>query len=509
MTDNFRDQLERLPDLLSAHIFISVLALAAGIAVSLPLAILLTRSKSLRGPALAAVGVIQTIPSLALLALMVPLLASFGFWPAFVALTLYSMLPIVRNTVTGIVNVDPRMIEAARGLGMTPMQMLLRVELPLALPIIIAGVRTATVWVIGIATLSTPVGQPSLGNFIFSGLQTRNWTAVLFGCIGAAALAIALDLLIALLESGVASRSRARIWTAVSLIAIVFAGGVAPKVAGWLQRSGHDRAATVIVGSKTFTEQYILGELIADMLRANDLSAVHRQSLGSTIAFDGLRTGEIDAYVDYSGTVWANYMKRDDVQPPDQTLDDVRAWLESEHEIEMLGALGFENAYALAMRRDRASELGISSIEDLARHAPNLSIGSDYEFFARPEWHRLRDTYGLAFADRISFDSTFMYQAVADREVDVITAFSSDGRIAAFDLLVLDDPKNAFPPYDAVLLLSPRAAQDERIRSALLPLIGAIDDDTMRNANRLVDVDGETISHAADELMNAILAPAD
>ena len=134
---------------------------------------------------------------------MVPLIG-FGFMPAFVALLLYSMLPIVRNTVTGLMNVDARMIEAARGLGMTPGQQLLRVELPLALPLIIAGVRTATIWVIGIATLSTPVGQPSLGNFIFSGLQTRNWTAVLFGCIGAAALAIVLDLLIAMLESGVA-----------------------------------------------------------------------------------------------------------------------------------------------------------------------------------------------------------------------------------------------------------------------------------------------------------------
>ena len=240
------------------------------------------------------------------------------------------------------------------------------------------------------------------------------------------------------------------------------------------------------------------------MLRENQLNAEHAESLGSTIAFDGLRTGEIDLYVDYSGTVWANYMNRDDVNGPDETLEAVREWMMSEHEIEMLGPLGFENAYALAMRRDRAAELGIESIEDLARHAASLSIGSDYEFFGRPEWHRLRDTYELSFANRVSFDSTFMYDAVAEGEVDVITAFSSDGRIAAFDLLVLHDPKNAFPPYDAILLLSPRASRDESIRESLRPLVGSINDDAMRNANKLVDMDGETVTGAAAWLRSRV-----
>jgi osmoprotectant transport system permease protein len=357
------------------------------------------------------------------------------------------------------------------------------------MPVILAGIRTATIWVVGIATLSTPIGQPSLGNYIFGGLQTRSWITVILGCVLAAALAIGLDLLIALLESGVRRRKPMRILASILALLLIFALSALPRV-----RGGED---PFIVGSKTFTEQYILSELIADALRDAELPAESRQSLGSTIAFDALRTGAIDAYVDYTGTIWANYMKRDGVVGAEQMLEEVSSWLQDEHEIRCLGALGFENAYALAMRRDRAEELGIQTIADLAQHAPQLRIGSDYEFFSRPEWTRLRDAYDLSFEERVGFDSTFMYQAVARGEVDVITAFSSDGRIAAFDLLVLEDTKQAFPPYDAVLLLSPRASANEVVVNALQPLIGSIDDEAMRQANMVVDVEGDSVGAAA------------
>ena len=168
MSDALREQLALLPEYLGRHLLLTLTALLIGIGLSFPLAILVTRVRSLRGPVLALASAIQTIPSLALLALMVPLLRAIGFLPAAIALILYSMLPIIRNTVTGIDEVDPNLIEAGRGLGMTPRQLLLKVQLPLAMPVIIAGIRTATVWVVGIATLSTPVGATSLGNFIFS-----------------------------------------------------------------------------------------------------------------------------------------------------------------------------------------------------------------------------------------------------------------------------------------------------------------------------------------------------
>lgn len=505
MPVSLAEQLDHLPEYMGAHILLCGVALLLGLCISLPLALLVVRRPRAAALVLASAGVIQTIPSLALLALMVPLLGAFGFLPALVALVLYSMLPILRNTVTGIAQVDPNLTEAANALGLTPGQVLRLVEIPLALPIIVAGVRTSAVWVVGIATLSTPVGQTSLGNYIFGGLQTRNWTAVMVGCVLAAALALLMDLLLAVAERG--ARLRRPMHTVAglgALVVVLVAGSLWPQLGASRQpvtgpavvaQTAAGAMATaapltrVRVGAKTFTEQYILAGLMERRLRAAGLGVTRADSLGSTVAFDALTRNEIDVYVDYSGTLWANAMKRQDKAPPWKVLAELAGWLADHRGVRLLGALGFENAYALAMRQDRATQLGIVTVEDLTRQAPLLAVGSDYEFFQRPEWRTLQQTYGLAFKETVSFDSTFMYPAVVERKVDVITAFSSDGRIAAYDLAVLDDPRHAFPPYDAVVLLSPRAAAQGTVVGALQPLLGRIDVAHMRQANLMVDRD--------------------
>ena len=216
-----------------------------------------------------------------------------------------------------------------------------------------------------------------------------------------------------------------------------------------------------MIGAKPFTEQYVLAALIEQRLEAHGLSAQGRDGLGSGVIFNALVAGDIDAYVDYSGTIWANQMHRSDVKPRAEVLAEVSRWLETTHGIRLLGPLGFENAYALAMPRARAEKLGIRSIADLAAHASELSIAGDYEFFERPEWKAIRDAYGLHFRKQRTMQSDFMYQAAAAGDVDVVSAYTSDGRIAQFDLTVLDDPKHAIPPYDAVLLLSPKRANDD------------------------------------------------
>jgi osmoprotectant transport system permease protein len=454
------------------------------------------------------VSVVQTIPSLALLALMVPLLGMLGFWPTTIALTMYSMLPITRNTVTGILGVDPPLVEAARGVGMTPRQVLLRVELPLAMPVIIAGIRTGTVWVVGIATLATPVGQPCLGNYIFRGLQTMNWTMVTFGCVAAAVLAIVLDLLIGGVERGVKERRRPLTLLCGVALLVIFGGGlVAPSMVRAIKQRGRPERPVVRIGSKTFTEQFILADLIADLAEDAGYRAREKESLGSTVVFDALSAGRIDGYVDYTGTIWANYMKRERTADSETVLREVSRWLEAEHGIRCLGGLGFENAYGLAMKRERAERLGIQTIGDLRPHAPDMKIGGDYEFFGRPEWRAIRNSYIIEFLEQTSYDSTFMYQAVDQGEVDVISAFTTDGRIAAFDLVILDDPKNAIPPYDAVLLLSQDAAKKDDLVAALEPLIGAVPPEIMRRANYLVDreKDKKTIGEAADWLRRTAL----
>jgi len=484
------DALARLPDYLGNHVRVSLTALALGLIISFPLALLVRRHALARDFALGIASIVQTVPGLALLALFYPLLlalaglslqwfghsfSAFGFLPSVLALALYSMLPVLRNTITGLQGIDLAIIEAAEGVGMTPRQSLMMVELPLALPVIMAGIRTAAVWVIGTATLSTPIGQTSLGNYIFAGLQTQNWVFVLFGCAAAALLAIAVDQLLALIERGVSLHSRARI--------ILGCVGLVALIAVTLMPSMARAKSTYIVGAKTFTEQYVLSSLIAERLQAAGLSATPREGLGSNVIFEALASNDIDVYVDYSGTLWANQLKRADIKQRKELLSDLTAVLKDKYGIALLGELGFENAYALMMPRKRADELGIKTIADLVSRASTISIAGDYEFFSRPEWAALRQSYNLSFRQQRPMQPDFMYAAVASGEVDVIAGYTSDGLIAKYDLVVLGDPKSAIPPYDAIVLTSPKRANDTALRDALRPLLGRIDIAAMREAN--------------------------
>ena len=505
MDDRLHQALALLPERLGWHVALSAAALALGLLVALPLGVLAARRPRLRWIALAGAGLIQTIPSLALLALFFPLLlllsglserllghgfSALGFLPSLLALTLYSMLPILRNTAAGLSGVDPAVVEAARGVGMTDRQRLWRVEFPLALPIIMAGVRTAAVWTIGAATLSTPVGQTSLGDYIFSGLQTEDWVAVLVGCAASAGLAMLVDQLLGLIESGVGRRDRARWIAGLAGLGVGLAAALIP-----LAVSARGEAAYVI-GAKNFSEQYVLAELMAGRLEARGARVERRINLGSAVAYRALAAGEIDAYVDYSGTLWANVLGRKDNPGRQAVLDELRTGLKARDGVVLLAPLGFENAYALAMRRDRAQALGITTLADLADKGGGLTMGGDLEFFSRPEWTGVERAYGLRFKAKRQFQPTFMYRALATGEADVISAFSSDGRIAADDLVLLGDPRGALPPYDAVILVSPRAAGDRRLTGALASLAGSIDVKTMQAANYAVDRDADKQSPA-------------
>jgi osmoprotectant transport system permease protein len=305
-------------------------------------------------------------------------------------------------------------------------------------------------------------------------LQTQNWVFVLFGCLAAAVLALAVDQLLALIETGIRQRSRVR----VALGGI----GIAALVVATLVPSMARSRSTYIVGAKTFAEQYVLSALIAQRLREAGLTATTREGLGSNVIFDALVSGDIDVYVDYSGTLWANQFHHTDIKPREELLVELKTIL-AQQKVTLLGELGFANAYALVMPRKRADALGIHSIADLASYASTMSIAADYEFFSRPEWAGLQRVYGLSFRAQRQMQPDFMYAAVASGEVDVIAGYTSDGLIAKYDLVVLDDIKHAIPPYDAIVLLAPKRADDQALRSALQPLLGSIDIATMRAAN--------------------------
>jgi osmoprotectant transport system permease protein len=481
------DAFARVPALAGQHLLLAMAALTLAIAVALPLGVVAARRPGVGRVVLGFASLVQTIPSLALLALFYPVLLwiggvpALGFLPALLALTLYALLPIVRNLATGLTGLDPAVREAADGIGMTPGQKLRLVEAPLVLPLVMAGIRTAAVWTIGAATLSTTVGQPSLGDLIFAGLQTQAWPLVIAGCVSAAALALGVDATLALAERGVARRRPGLAWAALAVLAGATLIASAPL---W---SASDKR--VVIGAKNFSEQYILARLIGDRLTRAGYAVEYRDGLGSAVAFGAVAGGEVDAYVDYAGTIWAGEMKRADVPPRAEQVRAIAGWAKAERGVTLLGSLGFENAYAFAMKSDAARAKGIASLDDLARAAGGLRLGSDLEFLDRPEWAAVRRAYGLRFASATPYAPTFMYRALESGRADVISAFSSDGRIAADRLTVLTDPRRAIPGYDAILLLSPRAAKDPALVAALRPLVGRLPVDAMREANYMVDRD--------------------
>jgi len=500
-----------LGDKLSAHILLAASALALGISVALPLAVWASRSPSVARIVLGFASLIQTIPALALLALFFPILLSLravfgdglptlGFLPALLALALYALLPILRNTVTAREQMAGGVLEAADGVGMTGWQKLRLVEAPLAAPYIMAGIRTAAVWTIGAATLSTTIGQPSLGDPIFAGLQTQNWALVLAGCIASAALAMIADALLGTIERGFAQRKRWMVW---GWMVLALAGIAA---AGYAQRPNDENS--IVIGAKNFSEQYILARLIGQRLENAGYSVEYRNGLGSAVVHEALTSGAIDISIDYTGTLWTNQLKREDNPGREAMYNQLVKWERETSGTLVLGRLGFENAYALAMREDRAAQLGIETMDDLARQAPRLTIGGDVEFFERPEWIAVREAYGLKFDRQRNFTSTFMYDALTGGEADVISAYTSDGRVAADRLRVLEDTRGAFPSYDALVLISPETAQDQRLVQALMPLVGAISVEDMREANFAVDrlEDKKSPAEAARELANKIAA---
>jgi osmoprotectant transport system permease protein len=287
---------------------------------------------------------------------------------------------------------------------------------------------------------------------------------------------------------------------------IVLYAGITMTFA-WSALGGRERP--VVIGAKTFTEQYVLSEILAEWVgRETGRPTALVQSLGSTVAFDALDAGDIDLYVEYSGTLWTNAMgRRDTPASRGQALEAVERFLRVEHEIPLVARLGFENAYALAVRRRDAERLRLSRISDLTPHSSRLVMGGDYEFFARPEWQAIRAAYDLQFTALRTMDPTLLYQAAAQEDVDVISAFSSDGRVSAYDLMVLEDDRASIPPYDAIVLASRRLArQDPDVVTAVSRLTGAIPVDVMRAMNLAVDERGEAPSVVARRFVDT-LAP--
>jgi osmoprotectant transport system permease protein len=476
---------ERRSELLALagqHVFLVLLATILAVAVGLPLGLALARSPRLARPVLALAGIAQTIPSLALFGLLIPVpfVGGIGARTAVVALVLYALLPVLRNTHAGILQVDPAVREAATGMGMTDGQRLRMVELPLALPVILAGVRIAAVVSVGTATIAAAIGAGGLGTYVFRGIATLDSRLVLAGAVPAAALALLVDGLLARVER---SSRPAR---AAAVLAVV-AGVAVAALAPW---TGRGSAPRVVVGSKNFTEQVVLGELLAGVLEGRGFGVDRRLNLGGTqLCHTAVKEGQIDVYVEYTGTALTDVLKRPVVGDSARVLEEVRRGYAA------LGLavgrpLGFDNTFALAMRADDARARGIARISDLGRHAQTLRVGLFGEFLERQDGLKgLLQTYGfsLGVAPR-EMDLGLLYPALAAGEVDLVVGSATDGPIAALGLVVLEDDRRYFPPYDAVTIVNRASLQRHPgLQEAVAALEGRLDAATMRRLNLAVD----------------------
>ncbi|MDR3632816.1 MAG: ABC transporter permease/substrate-binding protein [Isosphaeraceae bacterium] len=478
----------------AAHLDLVVEALVLGIAIGVPLGILATGSRHAERLVLGVANMLQTVPSLALLGFLLFVFhGQIGKPPARAALVIYALLPIIKNTILGLRSVDRGVAEAALGMGMTAWQRLVLVELPLSVPILIGGIRVATVAAVGMATIAAAIGAKGLGSYIFRGVELSDVRQVLLGSIPAALLALACDAALGegerALDPARPKHSRLRAAAALSAVAVL----VGFAAWGWWNDlpARHGKAA-IVVGSKDGSEMIILGHMLADLVEANTPLTVDRGKFnlgGTLVCYNALKGGGLDAYVEYTGTGLTTILKEPPEYDPALVLEHVRRGLARDG-VECLDPFGFENTFALLMRREQAERLGIRTISDLSKHVATLRSGFGPEFMNRPDgFPGLSRAYGLRFehAPR-EMNRNLLYQAIAQGSIDLGAGDSTDGRIGTFDLVQLEDDRHYFPPYQAVPLVSAAALRRHpALRDALNALAGKIDVRTMRGLNRQVD----------------------
>jgi osmoprotectant transport system substrate-binding protein/osmoprotectant transport system permease protein len=478
--------------LVRQHIVLVFVAILVAVIIGVPTGILLTRYRAWRGPVLGIANVMQTIPSLALFGFLIPLpfIGGIGTRTALVALVLYSLLPIIRNTVTGILNVDPNVREAAVAMGMTGGQVLRQVELPLAMGVIVTGIRVATVIAVGVTTIAAAVGAGGLGVYIFRGLRQYDNNLLLAGALSAALLALAADFLLGLVErqfSFDAKRARGSVGRKLALATAVIL--VVGGVAFWLSRSTPSSVNRVAVGSKDFTESALLAEIVAQMLEARGVSVERRFELGGNLPHEALVAGTLDLYPEYTGTSYTAILQHAPITDPRAVYDQVKREYADRFKVEVSQPIGFENTFAILVRGDDARRLNLTTISSAATEAPRWRAGFGQDFMSRADGYPgFSKTYGLKFAEVREMDLSLTYIALSSRQVDLIAGNSTEGRIPTMDLFQLADDRRYFPPYEAVYLVRKDSlARVPALPEVLAKLANAISTDEMRRLNYEID----------------------
>ncbi|PPJ63198.1 glycine betaine ABC transporter substrate-binding protein [Cuspidothrix issatschenkoi] len=489
------------------HLILVIISLAIAISIGLPVGILITRQSKLAPPILGLANAIQTIPSLAIFGFLisVPFLGGIGKIPGIVALTLYALLPIIRNTYIGINSINPAIKEAGIGMGMTDQQLLFQVEIPLALPVILAGVRVATVISVGIATIAAAIGGGGLGVFIFRGISTVNNELILAGAVPAALIALSADFGLGLLEKNltkqIANKGKfnQNIGIIVGIITLIIAGLIAFNY--------QQKPPTIIIGSKNFTEQVILGEILAQHIENHTKLKVDRRfNLGGTfICHEAVKARKIAGYVEYTGTSFTTILKEKPISNPETVYKKVKEYYDQKLKLAVMKPLGFENTFAMIIRGEDAEKWQIKSLSEISKYTPQIKAGFGYEFLERADGYPgLSKTYNLKFANIKQMELGLMYQALKEKQVDFIAANSTDGLIPVFNLVILEDDKKYFPPYQAIPVFNQEILQKyPELTDTINQLGGKISTTEIQKMNYQVDNQSKPVEKVVSEWLKS------
>ena len=487
------------PELLTLtreHIVLVLIAIGVAVVIGIPTGILLTRYQSLRTPVLGIANVMQTIPSLALFGFLIPLpfIGGIGARSALVALVLYSLLPIIRNTVTGILGVEPTVREAAVAMGMTDGQVLRQVELPLAMGVIITGLRVATVIAVGVTTIAAAVGAGGLGVYIFRGLRQYDNSLLIAGALAAALLALLADFLLGLIEQQFTFTAKRRLTITQKAVLAFATVLVVLGVVGALRtaRGGGEVTANrghVVIGSKDFTESALLAEIVAQLVEARGVSVERQFELGGNLPHEAMVAGKLDLYPEYTGTSFTAILHHAPISDPRAVYQQVKREYAEKFQIETSEPLGFENTFAILVRGADARSLNLKTISDAAPHTPGWRAGFGQDFKSRQDGYPgLAKAYGLRFAEVREMDLSLTYIALASNKIDLIAGNSTEGRLSTLDLAQLQDDRHYFPPYEAVYFVRQSTLQRVPVLAEVLQkLANAISTEEMRRLNYEVD----------------------
>lgn len=500
--------IEKLPLLLEKtgqQLYLASLALIIAILIGVPLGLWIARREKVRSLIIGFANILQTIPSLAVLVFLLPFLG-IGIKPAIVALSIYALLPIIRNTVAGVQGISFGMMEAADSLGFSRWQRLWMIELPLALPVIVAGVRTAAAMSIGIATLAAFIGAGGLGDFIYEGLSLNDNRLVLLGAVPAGILALLVDFIIGRIEKLIVTK-KYRVWKkypgkilglSSAIMVIVFF--ISMSGFFYYQKSSFD---VIRIGSKNFTEQLILSELMAQIITHETHLQVDRKfNLGGTLlVHDALVHGDLDLYPEYTGTAYLAILQQHDNKQPEQIYQVVRNLYQQRFHLVWLAPFGFSNSNALVVREDFAKHNHLTNISDVIPLADQLTLGISADGLRRADGlPGLQKAYGLNFARVKLMEPTVMYAAIKHHKIDAMIGFATDGQISANHLIILKDDKHFYPSYYAAPVVREMVLRDHpELLKPLQLLAGVLNERVMQELNYAVDEEKqspEKVAHA-------------